>query len=91
MGRLLERWSGSRRRRLSERMTSIGCLLHYCSTDVLGLQRIAGGGASHYTQTQLERLTKLAAAKQAGEAELLRESLDDVLARYGVNEIEWRA
>jgi diguanylate cyclase (GGDEF)-like protein len=46
---------------------------------------------SHYTQTQLERLTKLAAERQAGEAELLRESLDDLLAKYGVNEIEWRA
>lgn len=43
---------------------------------------------SHYTQTQLERLTKLAAERQAGEAELLREALDDLLAKYGVNEIE---
>lgn len=43
---------------------------------------------SHYTQTQLERLTKLAAERQAGEAELLREALDDLISKYGVNEIE---
>jgi diguanylate cyclase (GGDEF)-like protein len=43
---------------------------------------------SHYTQTQLERLTKLAAERQAGEAELLREALDDLLGKYGINEIE---
>lgn len=43
---------------------------------------------SHYTQTQLERLTKLASERQAGEAELLREALDDLIAKYGVNEIE---
>jgi len=43
---------------------------------------------SHYTQTQLERLSKLAAERQVGEAELLREALDDLLAKYGVNEIE---
>ncbi len=43
---------------------------------------------SHFTQTQLERLAKLAAERQAGEAELLREALDDLLAKYGVNEIE---
>jgi diguanylate cyclase (GGDEF)-like protein len=43
---------------------------------------------SHYTQTQLERLTKLAAERQAGEAELLREALDDLLSKYGVNAIE---
>jgi diguanylate cyclase (GGDEF)-like protein len=43
---------------------------------------------SHYTQTQLERLTKLAAERQFGEAELLREALDDLLGKYGVNEIE---
>lgn len=43
---------------------------------------------SHYTQTQLERLTNLAAERQAGEAELLREALDDLIAKYGVNEIE---
>jgi diguanylate cyclase (GGDEF)-like protein len=43
---------------------------------------------SHYTQTQLERLTKLAGERQAGEAELLREALDDLISKYGVNEIE---
>ena len=43
---------------------------------------------SHYTQTQLERLSKLAAERQAGEAELLREALDYLLVKYGVNEIE---
>ena len=43
---------------------------------------------SHYTQTQLERLTRLAEERQAGEAELLREALDDLIAKYGVNEIE---
>jgi diguanylate cyclase (GGDEF)-like protein len=43
---------------------------------------------SHYTQTQLERLGKLAAERQAGEAELLREALDDLIAKYGVNPIE---
>jgi diguanylate cyclase (GGDEF)-like protein len=43
---------------------------------------------SHYTQTQLERLTELAAKRQFGEAELLREALDDLLGKYGVNEIE---
>ncbi len=43
---------------------------------------------SHYTQTQLERLSNLAVERQAGEAELLREALDDLIAKYGVNEIE---
>lgn len=43
---------------------------------------------SHYTQTQLERLTKLAAERQVGEAELLREAMDDLLSKYGVNEID---
>jgi len=43
---------------------------------------------SHYTQTQLERLTKLAAERDAGEAELLREALDDLLSKYGINAIE---
>ncbi len=43
---------------------------------------------SHYTQTQLERLSKLAGEKGVGEAELLREALDDLLTKYGVNEIE---
>lgn len=43
---------------------------------------------SHYTQTQLERLTKLAVEREAGEAELLREALDDLLSKYGINAIE---
>lgn len=43
---------------------------------------------THYTQTQLERLTKLAAERQAGEAELLREALDELLIKYGLNDIE---
>ena len=43
---------------------------------------------SHYTQTQLERLTKLATEREAGEAELLREALDDLLSKYGINAIE---
>ena len=37
---------------------------------------------SHYTQTQLERLSNLAVERQAGEAELLREALDDLIAKY---------
>lgn len=43
---------------------------------------------SHYTQTQLERLTKLATEREAGEAELLREAVDDLLSKYGINAIE---
>jgi len=45
---------------------------------------------SHYTQTQLERLSKLAVEREVGEAELLREALDALLAKYGVNTIERR-
>lgn len=43
---------------------------------------------SHYTQTQLERLAKLAVERQVGEAELLREALDALLAKYGINTID---
>jgi len=43
---------------------------------------------SHYTQTQLERLSKLAVEREAGEAELLREALDAILTKYGVNKID---
>ncbi len=43
---------------------------------------------SHFTPTQLERLTELAAERQVGEAELLREAMDDLLVKYGVDEIE---
>jgi diguanylate cyclase (GGDEF)-like protein len=43
---------------------------------------------THYTQTQLERLTKLAEARGVSEADLLREAMDDFLTKYGVNDIE---
>jgi diguanylate cyclase (GGDEF)-like protein len=43
---------------------------------------------THYTMTQLERLAKLASERGVGEAEMLREALDDLLAKYGVNRIE---
>ena len=43
---------------------------------------------SHFPQTQLERLTKLASEHGVGESELLREALDDLLVKYGVNDIE---
>ena len=42
---------------------------------------------SHYTQTQLERLTQLAQTHGLTEAEFLREALDDLLIKYGVNDI----
>ena len=37
---------------------------------------------SHYTQGQLERLTALSIKAGVGEAELLREALDDLLKKY---------
>ncbi len=43
---------------------------------------------SHYTQTQLERLSRLAEEQGVGEAVILREALDDLLMKYGVNQIE---
>ncbi len=43
---------------------------------------------SHYTQTQLERLAKLADARNLNEADLLREAMDELLTKYGVNDIE---
>ena len=43
---------------------------------------------THYTQTQLERLSKLAEARGVNEADLLREAMDDFLTKYGVNDIE---
>ncbi len=43
---------------------------------------------THYTQTQLERLSKLAEGKGVSEADLLREAMDDFLTKYGVNDIE---
>jgi len=39
---------------------------------------------SHYTQAQLARLSTLAKREGVGEADLLREALDDLLRRYGV-------
>jgi diguanylate cyclase (GGDEF)-like protein len=43
---------------------------------------------SHFTLTQLERLTNLAKKEGVGEAVLLREALDDLLIKYEVNKIE---
>jgi PleD family two-component response regulator len=37
---------------------------------------------SHYTQGQLERLSTLSSREGVGEAELLREALDDLLKKY---------
>ncbi len=43
---------------------------------------------THFTVTQLERLTRLSNQRSVGEAELLREALDELLIKYGVDEIE---
>ncbi len=43
---------------------------------------------THYTQTQMERLSKLASERGVNEADLLREAMDDFLTKYGVNDIE---
>lgn len=43
---------------------------------------------AHFTQTQLERLSSLAEAHSVTDAELLREALDDLLTKYGINSIE---
>ncbi len=43
---------------------------------------------AHFTQTQLERLTRLASERAVSEADLLREAMDDLLTKYGVNDIE---
>ena len=43
---------------------------------------------AHFTQTQLERLSKLADEHSVNEADLLREAMDDLLTKYGVNDIE---
>jgi diguanylate cyclase (GGDEF)-like protein len=43
---------------------------------------------AHFTQTQLERLTKLAEEHGVSEADLLREAVDDLLTKYGINDIE---
>jgi diguanylate cyclase (GGDEF)-like protein len=45
---------------------------------------------THYTQTQLERLTKLAETEGVGGAVLLREALDNLLLKYRVTAIENR-
>ena len=42
---------------------------------------------THFTQTQLERLTALAQRQGVSEAELLREAMDDMLLKYGVDDI----
>jgi diguanylate cyclase (GGDEF)-like protein len=43
---------------------------------------------AHFTLTQLERLSYLAKDEGLGEAVLLREALDDLLLKYGTNDIE---
>jgi diguanylate cyclase (GGDEF)-like protein len=43
---------------------------------------------THFTQTQLERLAKLAESHGVSEADMLREAMDDLLTKYGVNDIE---
>jgi len=43
---------------------------------------------THYTLTQLERLSKLSKEEKVGEAVLLREALDDLLIKYRVSHIE---
>jgi diguanylate cyclase (GGDEF)-like protein len=43
---------------------------------------------SHFTLTQLERLSSLSKEEGVGEAVLLREALDDLLIKYGTNIIE---
>jgi diguanylate cyclase (GGDEF)-like protein len=43
---------------------------------------------SHFPVTQLERLTRLSNQRSMGEAELLREALDDLLSKYNIDEIE---
>lgn len=42
---------------------------------------------THFTQTQLERLSRLASERQTSEADLLREAMDDLLTKYGINDI----
>jgi diguanylate cyclase (GGDEF)-like protein len=43
---------------------------------------------THYTMTQLERLSNLAEERGVNEADLLREAMDDFLTKYGVNNVE---
>jgi diguanylate cyclase (GGDEF)-like protein len=42
---------------------------------------------SYYTQSQLDRLSKLAKQEGVGEAVILREALDDVIRKYVVREV----
>jgi len=42
---------------------------------------------SHYTATQLERLSIIAKNEEIGEAVLLREALDDLLRKYRKYEV----
>ena len=41
---------------------------------------------THYTPTQLERLAKLSHDLNVGEADLLREAMDDLLIKYDVSD-----
>ena len=43
---------------------------------------------SHYTQTQLERLSRLSEKEGIGEAVLLREALDNLLLKYRITDID---
>ena len=43
---------------------------------------------THYTETQLERLSNLAEELEVKEARLLREALDDIIKKYKLTEIE---
>jgi diguanylate cyclase (GGDEF)-like protein len=43
---------------------------------------------AHFTQTQLERLANLAESHGVSEADMLREAMDDLLTKYGVNDVE---
>jgi predicted signal transduction protein with EAL and GGDEF domain len=43
---------------------------------------------SHYTQTPLERLSRLAEREGVGEVVLLREALDNLLMKYNVTRFD---
>lgn len=49
---------------------------------VLAYEEKMAPKTSHYTQTQLERLSELAREQAVGEAVLLREALDNLLIKY---------
>ena len=49
---------------------------------VLAYEERMAPKTSHFTLTQLERLTALAKEQDVGEAVLLREALDDLLVKY---------